>query len=123
MKNNFKTINLNKRAITIVFAALAACLILFLIIPWYHVSSYDYSIGMPPKHVTYYSSPLSITMGLGFPLALLAFVALITDIVLLMSDFYTIDLKHRRLVRVGSLILFAVCVLLTISSWIVMIVA
>lgn len=120
MENKFKTINLNKRVITIVVAAICALLILFLIIPWYHVSDYDYSHGLPPTHISYYSSPLSITLGLGLPPALVALVALITDMVCLFSDFFVIDLKHRRMIRIGSLILFAASVLLVIAAFLAM---
>ena len=120
MANNLKKVNLNKRVITIVITAICACLILFLIIPWYHVSKYDYSNGVPPTHISYYSSPLSITLGLGIPPALVAFIALITDIVALLSDFFVIDLKHRRIIRIGSLILFAASVLLVIAAFLAM---
>ena len=114
MENNLKKVNLNKRAITIAVAAICACLILLLIIPWFRTSYYD---SDQMKYVPYYSSPLSITLGLGIPPALVALVALITDMVCLFSDFFVIDLKHRRMIRVGSLILFAASVLLVISAF------
>ena len=117
MENKFKTINLNKRVITIVVAAICAVLILLLIVPWFQTGYYDHD---KLTYVSYYSSPLSITLSLGIPPALVALVALITDMVCLFSDFFVIDLKHRRMIRVGSLILFAASVLLVIAAFLAM---
>ena len=124
MKNTFNKIDLNKKPITIVIAALSLVLILFLIIPWYTNSQYDYShvtnLNPTPEHIVSYASPLSFTMNHHLPIALLALVMSTVNIVMLMSDFYIIDLKHRRIVRIASISLFAVCFLLTLSSWITM---
>lgn len=117
--------DLNKKSITISLAVMALMLVLFLIIPWYQLSQYDYSNVGPanplPKHIITFVSPLSFTMNKHIPLALLAVVFCTADILMLMSDFYIIDLKHKRIVRLTSFILFLVCIVLTIISWIVMI--
>ena len=105
MENNLKKINLNKRPLTIVFAVICGILMLLLVVPWCQ------------KHAAgnnaYYISPLAFTMGINVPVALIAFVVLIVDMFLLMSDFFVIDRKHRFVIRIVSVALLFACLLMT----------
>ncbi len=105
MTNNFKKVNLNKRPLTIVFAVVCGILMLLLVVPWCQ----KHSIG----NNTYYVSPLAFSMGVNVPVGLIAFVVLIADMFLLMSDFYVIDRKHRVVIRIVSVALLALCLLMT----------
>jgi len=106
MENNLKKINLNKRPLTIIFAVICGILMLLLIVPWCQKHAVNGS--------TYYTSPLSFSLGLNIPVGLIALVTLISDMFLLMSDFYVIESKHRRIIRIVSVALLFVSILLTI---------
>ena len=105
MENNLKKVNLNKRPLTIVFAVICGILMLLLVVPWCQ----KHSIG----NNTYYISPLAFAMDNNVPVGLIAFVVLIADMFLLMSDFFVIDHKHRVVIRIVSVALLAACLLMT----------
>ena len=105
MANNLKKVNLNKRPLTIVFAVICGISMLLLVVPWCRKHSFG---------STYYVSPLAFSMGQNFPGGLIAFVILIVDMFLLMSDFFVIDRKHRVVIRIVSVALLVACLLLTI---------
>ena len=106
MENNLKKVNLNKRPLTIVFAVICGILMLLLVVPWCQ----KHAVG----NNTYYISPLAFTMSINVPVALIAFVVLIVDMFLLMSDFFVIDSKHRVVIRIVSVSLLFVCLLMTV---------
>lgn len=105
MENNLKKINLNKRPLTIVFAVICGILMLLLVVPW--CQRYQAGRG------DYYISPLAFSMGINVPIGLIAFVILIADMFLLMSDFFVIDRKHRFVIRIVSVSLLILCFLMT----------
>ena len=106
MENNLKKVNLNKRPLTIVLAVICGILMLLLVVPWCQKHAVGNNI--------YYISPLAFTMSINIPIALIAFVVLIADMFLLMSDFFVIDSKHRVVIRIVSVSLLLACLLMTV---------
>ena len=96
-------------------------LLVFSIVPFYEYSSYDYSSVTPqnptPVHVTGNVSILVTTLLKSNPISIIYIVLSITSIILCTLNFGNFESKTKKILKISSLIVFAVSLIAFVLSF------